>query len=235
MLLGFDEDLYVGGRPIKRLNEETLDKIIEQAIETQRPDLQERQSFTIPTKSSINLVNIRPPVLTTAGVSSEQSTNAGLDSLGHLNREVERLGLENRQLRQAISEYVEREETLKEHVLANIDNCIKETQNSDAADQSFLADLRSEVNEYDDDRDGFVCPMNYGALIKFMGYLTEQSSRFSKANSPVVDQNQIAFSYQAPPQEQTFDDDLLIQLLKKNDEHQSQIQQLLRSRVGDYK
>ena len=179
-------------------------------------------------------MNIRPPILTTSSVGSEQSTNAGLETLGHLNTEVERLGLENKQLRLALSEYVEREEYLKEHVLHNIDQCIKDVQSADGADQSFFSNLRAEVNEFDDERNGFINPMNYEALIKFINYLAVQSARISKVNSP-VDQNQIAFSYQAPVQEQTFDDDLLIQLLKKNDEHQSQIQQLLRSRVGDYK
>jgi len=220
LLLSFDDDIYIGGKPLKRLDEETLDSLLAQAAEVTRDTSQVRNSLAIPTKSSISMLNIKPPTLDELR-SVNPETHTINPEVAKLTQQVTALGSENRSLKQAIDKYVTREEDFKGHILQLIESNSK--INPDQAET--YKEFKHKISVVDDEHNELIVPINYSELIAFIDYLNNHQGQGVDLRSIQKDPNYEAYIYQNHP-DTSQEDDLLVKLLEKNQQFQSEIQRL---------
>lgn len=230
LVLSLDEDIYIGGRPLCGLDENTLDALMEESLSNRRPQIQKpqtRTANTTATTATLNVVNIKPPVLEQDRHSpSAAAPIVDSEALSKLNKEVNRLGEDNRKLKAAVQNYVEREESLKGHMLATLDAL--EEANPDTKED--FSRFREALSHLDDDMDDHLEPLDYSAVFEFLSFLANFHKQSSALEREIQAQNTQVFQYQNPPEPE--DNELLLQILKRNEEHQRQLRELLVEKIN---
>lgn len=230
LLLSVKQDFYIEGHPVKSLNEKSLDKILEENLQ-KKSAAHTARVYNVPTKQTLNVISVKAPRITHDNLlSSDGAPPGSLNSVGQLNREVMRLGEENTRLQQALMKYLEREESLKGKVLSIIDHNI----NIDPDDRATYQEFKEGIDILDDETiEEYFVPLDYGKLFEFLDFLNKIRAKMPHP-SLVEDTNQEVYNYEEPT-DYSREDDLLLQVLQRNEECQRQIKRLLSEKVSQNK
>lgn len=229
LVLSVKDNFFIEGQPIRSLNEDSLDKMLEEVM--QRKSAMSRPGIGVPSKNVLNVINVKAPVLNHETIlESESGQPRSTANVGQLNEEVMRLGLDNSRLQQSLLKYLEREESLKGKIIGIIDH----NMSLDPDDRQFYEDMKKGIDILDDETiEEYMTPLDYEKLFEFLDFLnktkTKQTHPFEADKS-----NQDVFNYE-DPQDYNREDDLLMQVLKRNEECQRQIQELLAEKVKQNK
>lgn len=232
VLVNIEEDLYIGGRPIKRLDEVSLEKLLDEALEVVRGENQFRKSFTVPTKSSLDVVEIKinSPKQAEFEVGSAQAQDASGNTLRKLSEELIRLGKLNAELRGFIQEFLEREADVRGFLNNLLETNMKNDPQHAEDYQRLLVEVRTpDVVDEEDLR-----PSNMSFLKQVLLFLNQHPGRGNLVDSRVEEHNKQAFNHQEA-QDATYDDELLIEVLKRQHEFQTHMESLLSQRLGSYR
>ena len=232
LILKLDDDIYVGGRPIKKLNEQSLDKLLDHAIETTRGTTQSRSSFSVPTRSSIQMITLKAPELSANRVNQNiidhtKSTVPASANLKVQQQQLLDIGNENCELRTTIEKFVRKEEELKTGLVRIIENNIETHPEEKEAYLKMRDDIDvEETDQYGEKTVG----MNYAHILRLIEFINLHPGMGKKETTKKPDSNLAAYSYQNPP-DMYGEDNLLLEFLKRNEEYQNKLKELTSRKV----
>ena len=231
LILKLDDDIYVGGRPIKKLNDQSLDKLLDHAIDTSRGTTQARSSFSLPTRSSINMIKLKAP---------EQQAHKHLQVIDHTkpavpsshsqkaqNEKILELAREVAELRALIDQFVEKEEKFKFDLVQIVDS------NSKAHPEEAVAyaAMRAEIDTQQPAEAELATGLNYSAVLKLIQFINLHPGKGVPQVRHEESPNQPAYDFHNPPDPYS-EDNLILEYLKRNQEYQAKLKELTSRKVA---